>query len=160
MTKENVGADLPYPDQETGRSSGWSGGQASADRAHRADLSGETGTLQQRALVALGQRGVWGATGKEMGRILNKPHQSYSSVLSNLHQAGRVARLQQQRKGEEIYVLPDFVRERPTVPFRPNKGRREANALRQRVQRALDKERARGNSFIEIDTVQEALEEG
>lgn len=116
--------------------------------------------MQQRALVALGQRGVWGATGKEMGRILNKPHQSYSSVLSNLHQAGRVARLQQQRKGEEIYVLPDFVRERPTVPFRPNKGRREANALRQRVQRALDKERARGNSFIEIDTVQEALEEG
>lgn len=151
-------ADLPYYDAETGHTSGWSGGQASADRAHRADLSGETGTLQQKAFAALVRRGAWGATAKEIGWLLDKPHQSYSSVMSNLQKVGKVVRLVEQRNGSEIYVLPEHVGDRPTVPYRPHQGQGAAKALRRRVQHVLDRERIRGNSFIEIDVVQEALD--
>lgn len=112
---------LPYAG-----TSGWSGSSTSRERAERNDSSGRTETRQSQALRILQQHGGHGATSAEVGAALGIPHQSYSAVMSVLHKEGLVARLQARRGGREIYVLPQFIADRPTSPYLPNRGGRNA----------------------------------
>jgi hypothetical protein len=130
------GHTLPYPDAETGATSGHSGSATSKARAHAKDASGETQTLQEVALSLLANRQRYGATAREFGGILGIPHQSYSSVMSNLHKTGQATRLLEQRKGAEVYVLPKYADDRPVSEFRPNAAARRLASLMALVQKA------------------------
>src|SRR5262245_48073317 len=66
---------LPYPD-EAGHTSGHSGTDTSAARAHRRDSSGETGRVQRAVMAYVGMRGVHGATVVDIRRVVTEHHGS------------------------------------------------------------------------------------
>lgn len=108
---------LPYADATTGRSSGWSGSDTSAERAHSQDADGTTGRRQRMVLRALGEAGERGATWTEIAGALHWHHGQASGALSTLHKAGRISRLLLERRGKcAVYVLDEYVGERPTAP--------------------------------------------
>lgn len=107
---------LPYTDAETGYSSGWSGSEASAARAHHEDSTGITSERQRLTLRALYGSPRSGMTWAELANLLDWHHGQASGVLSNLHKAGRIARLRERRNGSSVYVLPMYVDGRETVP--------------------------------------------
>lgn len=106
---------LPYPDAVTGVSSGWSGSETSADRAHKEDATGVTTKRQGEVLGALAWREKYGATWVELGNNLGLHHGQISGPLSVLHKAGKIARLTEKRDRCAVYVLPTFVGERETA---------------------------------------------
>ena len=118
--------------------SGWSGSSTSREHAERNDSSGRTETRQSLALQELRRRGWHGATSAEVGAVLGIPHQSYSAVMSVLHKEGLVARLQDRRGGREIYVLPQYVGDRPTSPYLPNRGGRSAVLAIREIKRLME----------------------
>jgi hypothetical protein len=89
--------------------SGWSGTDTSRDRAVNADASGVTGERQSQVIAVLDERGEHGVTWKELGTILGAHHGTASGVLSVLHKAGHIARLNESRDRCKIYVLPEYV---------------------------------------------------
>jgi hypothetical protein len=99
---------LPYPDAVTGQSSGWSGSDTSAARAHRDDTSGRTSKRQRLVMALLSDAGFKGLTYTELGGITGMHHGQSSGVLSNLHHKGRIARLAQKRHGCKVYVMPEW----------------------------------------------------
>jgi hypothetical protein len=99
------------------------------------DSSGETGTLQQRALAMLARVREHGLTSREFGLLIRKPHQTYSSVMSVLHKAGLVERLTERRTESEVYVLPEFVDGRTTAPRRMSAAENTLAALDAEVAR-------------------------
>lgn len=105
---------LPYADAETGRTSGWSGSDTSAERAHRQDTDGTTVKRQAQALGLLWSRGARGVTWAEVSDYFGWHHGTSSGMLSNLHKAGKIARLEERRNRCKVYVLPDFVMGRTT----------------------------------------------
>ena len=110
------GPVLPYPDRETGRSSGWSGSETSAERAHTEDANGTTSERQQTVLLWLNLRRSAGATWKELAEAKGWHHGQASGVLSGLHKERRIARLAEERRHRcAVYVLPQWVADRPTV---------------------------------------------
>lgn len=117
---------LPYP---TG--SGSSGSEASAEREQHRDMSGITSANQRETLEWLGHRGTYGATQAELQEFLQVGHGTASQVLSNLHAAHRIQRLQARRLRSHVYVLPEYVRDRPVSGYRRLQSR---PALRQRIQ--------------------------
>lgn len=127
---------LPYHDREIGHTSGHSGSASSKARAHAQDLSGKTKSESEIALEWLSQRQELGATARELGGYTGLEHQTYSSVMSNLHKTGRVVRLLEQRKGSEVYVLPEYVSGRPRSEYRPNAAARKMAELLSMVDRA------------------------
>jgi len=95
--------------------SGWSGSETSHDRASRRDHDGSTASLQRVLLVMVGSKGPRGITVAEARRMLPDDHHgSISGALSNLHKDGRIACLVERRGSCHPYVLPQYVRERPT----------------------------------------------
>ena len=107
---------LPYPDGQTGRSSGWSGSETSAERAHSDDASGVTAKRQARALALLEASGDHGLTWDELARSVAWHHGQASGVLSVLHKTGRIDRLAERRGRSAVYVTPEFVFGRETRP--------------------------------------------
>ena len=105
---------LPY--QNPVPNSGWSGSETSRDRALRRDVSGKTATLQNRMLVMLAQAGERGVTVHEGRLETGEHHGSVSAALSNLHKAGKIARVDESRDRCKVYVLPDAVGGRRTEP--------------------------------------------
>jgi hypothetical protein len=101
---------LPYAG-----TSGWSGSDTSRDRAARRDHDGSTRGLQRVLLVMVGRTGPRGLTVAEARRVLaDNHHGSISGALSNLHKAERIACLVERRGDCHPYVLPQYVRDRPT----------------------------------------------
>jgi hypothetical protein len=111
-------AYLPY-----GGTSGWSGSEASHDRAVSSDQSGQTRTRQQGTVAYLRLRGAEGVTWPELGRVRGWHHGTASGVLSVLHKEGVIARLKERRDKCSIYVLPEFVNGRATSPHGRKKQR-------------------------------------
>jgi len=105
---------LPY--QNPVPNSGWSGSETSRDRALRRDVSGKTKTLQNRMLVMLAQAGERGVTVHDGREATGEHHGSVSAALSNLHKAGKIARVDESRDRCKVYVLPDAVGGRRTEP--------------------------------------------
>ncbi len=108
------GADLPYPDPDTGATSGHSGVDTSRDRAHREDADGTTSVRQSRALQYLNIARSNGVTWKELADIAGWHHGQASGVLSGLHKAGRIARLAETRNRCHVYVALAHVADRET----------------------------------------------
>lgn len=96
--------ELPYAG-----TSGFSGTDTSRDRAIAEDSNGTTGRRQLETLMFLAMRANHGATWKELAEQLSLHHGSASGVLSVLHLAGKVERLNETRNRCKVYVLPDFV---------------------------------------------------
>lgn len=107
------GPVLPYAG-----TSGWSGSQTSQRRAERDDADGTTLNRQQRTLRWLGRLGERGCTYVELGKAAGLHHGQASGVLSTLHAADLVVRLREEREQCQVYVLPEFVNDRPVVPRR------------------------------------------
>jgi MarR family len=131
MDDQNDLPILPYPDKHTGRSSGWSGSDTSQERAEHDDLSGVTSRRQKYVLVLLMRARYRGLTWKELADKADFHHGQASGVLSNLHAAGLIERLADRRNKCHPYVLPDFVRDRETQPFKRKTGPTLADAWRQ-----------------------------
>jgi hypothetical protein len=100
--------DLPYAGTE-----GWSGSEASRARAVE-QAQGEAGDRQERILHALDAHEENGATWAELGRDLGLHHGQVTGSLSSMHKAGTISRLQERRGRSSIYVLPQYVGDRPT----------------------------------------------
>jgi DNA-binding MarR family transcriptional regulator len=99
---------LPYAG-----TSGWSGSEASKERAVSADKSGQTHARQKYTSIAIAQSGENGLTWKELSEITGWHHGIASGVLSVLHKQGEVVRLREQRNRSSIYVHPVFQFGRP-----------------------------------------------
>lgn len=125
--------DLPYPDDEaeSGRTSGHSGSETSADRAHREDEDGTTTARQHSVLSLLSDRGEKGATWFEVAGALGWHHGQASGCLSVLHKVGKVARLDGVRRAQcAVYVLPQHVGDRIASPHGTRGGTAGLNARR------------------------------
>lgn len=95
---------LPY-----NGSSGHSGTDTSKERADTMDKTGKTRDLQLKALQLIDQKGSYGITWGELAQHLNVHHGSASCVLSVLHKAGELVRLNERRGRSKVYVLPKWV---------------------------------------------------
>lgn len=108
--------ELPYAG-----TSGWSGSVTSFERALNNDKSGLTGKHQALFITDLVFSGFDGLTSREWGLLHDFEHQTYSSIPSTLHLAGKVVRLTQRRGKHQIYVLPEYVNGRAISPHKSNK---------------------------------------
>lgn len=100
--------------------SGFSGSETSEERARHLDQSGTTGRRQAEALRALAAVGATGLTWRELATMLEVHHGAASGVLSNLHKTGLIDRLTLTRQRSKVYVLPEYVNDRPTEAPKPN----------------------------------------
>jgi hypothetical protein len=96
--------------------SGWSGSETSARRAIEADGDGTTRKRQRDALRALRGAMGHGCTWKELAAHTGWHHGTASGTLSVLHKEGAIARLSLARDRCKVYVLPEYVGDRPTEP--------------------------------------------
>lgn len=116
--KATIGqVSLPYPEPDGTHTGGWSGSDTSKERAVTEAADGTLQKRQQQVLTLLHQRKYAGATWKEVAGVLRLHHGQASGALSNLHKAGRAARLTKKRRKCAIYVHPDFVEGRPVAPY-------------------------------------------
>ena len=115
------------------RGSGWSGSEASQERQQALDGSGRTRTDEEETLDFL-THGTWdGITQRELQEVLATGHGTASRVLTNLHIAGKVERLDHRRERNHVYVLPEYVGGRTISPYRRQDSRVD---LRQRAEQA------------------------
>lgn len=109
---------LPYG--TAAPSSGYSGSTTSEAAVRAQDADGRTADKQAQALHRLGLRWfvgpdarvvgqVRGMTWQELDSLEKWGHGSTSRVLSDLHKAGRIARLTLEREHCKVYVLPEHV---------------------------------------------------
>jgi hypothetical protein len=104
-------ASLPYAG-----SSGWSGSEASRERAEDRDSTGKTALLQSQVVESVRVRGSHGMTIAELREDFRMHHHgSLSGALTVLHKAGRLARLAEKRNRCSIYVYPGYEAGRLTV---------------------------------------------
>jgi hypothetical protein len=105
-------ASLPYAG-----SSGWSGSEASRQRAEERDSSGKTALLQHQVEAYVLQTGIWGATIAEVRHMFPEHHHGgLSGTLTDLHKGGRIMRLTDKRGKCSVYVSPRFLHGREAVP--------------------------------------------
>lgn len=114
--------------------SGWSGSEASRERAIDHDRDGTT-SKRQRDVVALVERQEYaGMTWREVAAHLGLHHGQATSVLSVLHKEGVLERLTERRARCSVYVHPDYVDGRETAPHgrhKPVEVREAMTRLRQ-----------------------------
>lgn len=102
---------LPYAG-----TSGWSGSDASRERAETEDRDGTTTRRQSQVIFLLAGEGALGATWKEVADRLGWHHGQASGALSVLHKEGKVDRLTTRRNRCSVYVLPQFRLGRDAAP--------------------------------------------
>ena len=98
---------LPYAG-----TSGWSGSDASRDRAKSEDGNGTTANRQSIVSAIVFLSASHGTTWKELADELGWHHGQASGVLSVLHKAGRITRLAERRNNCHVYVSAMFVKGR------------------------------------------------
>lgn len=108
--------ELPYDG-----TSGWSGSDASKERADALDASGKTNERQNQTLAMVDEAEAFGVTWNELGAYTGWHHGVSSSVLSVLHKTGHLVRLTERRNRCSVYVTPRWVGDREVAAFRPNK---------------------------------------
>lgn len=102
---------LPYGGN-TNPNSGHSGSNTSKTRAETEDADGTTKNRQRLVLALLANQGTRGVTFRELGQTYGWHHGQSSGTLSNLHKAGLVERLSENRSRCKVYVLPEYVNDR------------------------------------------------
>ena len=169
---------LPYGGEDDPNSGYAAGAATSEERARRDDADGTTSKRQAKTLWALGAEdgGGRGGTGREYGLTWKEladvggwHHGQASGVLSNLHKAGKIARLTERRNRCFIYVLPEYVNSRETQeqgrPKQPDDGLTvaliQAEVTILRVEEAIagqwceDYTRASGDTCITLGDAQQ-----
>lgn len=91
-----------------GGSSGWSGSEASRERAEYLDRSGITNKRQKKTIGLLNHY-YRGLTWRKLNYLTGWGHQGASSVLSTLHKENYIVRLAEKDDGSHLYVLPEHV---------------------------------------------------
>lgn len=109
--------DYGYTTADGETTGGWSGSDASHDRATREERSGRARHRREQVLKIVRLTGLFGMTVSEVEEALSIGHGHASGALSNLHKAGRLECLKERRGGQHIYVLPHAVNGRATRPF-------------------------------------------
>jgi hypothetical protein len=104
--------DLELPLTPYAGTSGWSGSNASKDRAISEDANGTTSHRQNTALNHLFDSGYIGLTWKELAELEGWHHGQASGVLSVLNHAGFIVRLSVRRNRCSIYVMPKYIADR------------------------------------------------
>jgi hypothetical protein len=104
--------ELPY-----NGTSGWSGSEASRQRATQADSGGLTARRQSDTLNLIERAEAAGITWQELAFHYGWHHGQASGALSNLHKGGHIERLEEMRNKCHVYVLPEWVMFRPTQSF-------------------------------------------
>lgn len=117
--------------------SGWSGSTTSLDRAIEQDTFGKTANHQARVLELLALLGETGATWTELSGKMDEHHGIVTGALSNLHKAGKIARLRSRRGKCEIYVLPEFVNGRLISTHKSNQPKKLSKSDYAEVQRRI-----------------------
>lgn len=98
---------LPYAG-----TSGWSGSEASRDRALENDSMGRTTKRQAETMLELLKAKEKGLTWLELGEIKGWHHGTASGVLSVLHKIDGIVRLKEKRNRCSVYVMRGFVNNR------------------------------------------------
>lgn len=114
IPKRGLPTMIEYPN---GNGSGHAGNATSRERQQREDASGMTLSRQEAALELVQTSGAEGVTVAEAEGFLSVGHGQASSALSHLHRAGRVTRLKDRRRSQEIYVVPEHVNGRKESPY-------------------------------------------
>jgi ribosomal protein S25 len=109
-------ADYGYTTADGETTAGWSGSEASHDRAVTEERSHRGKHRREQVLEVARLAGLDGVTWYEVATRLGIHHGAASGALSNLHKEGRLERLKERRGGSSIYVRPVAVNERPTSP--------------------------------------------
>lgn len=122
MSDEKNLPEAPYPEKDGMTTGGWSGSDTSHERARHERATGALRRRQTAALAMLADEKEHGATWREVAAAIGAHHGSASGVLSNLHKAGRIARLSEKRKRCKVYVLPDYVAGRAHEAYGRKKG--------------------------------------
>lgn len=107
MTDETA---LPYNGTE-----GYAGSETSKQAAVDAVIHGTASKRQRFILILAGRAKERGITVAEL-RDASLHHGRVSGALSVLHKAGKLARLTEVRDRCKVYVLPEYVGDRPTEP--------------------------------------------
>jgi len=141
---------LPY-----NGTSGYAGSDASEERAKRDDRTGRTAERQRMVLKALDKNHVYGATWKDLEAWFHWHHGQASGVLSVLHKANVIVRLDERRDRCHIYVLPKWVDGRKQSNYR----RRMTQADMQSALLTVKAMLRDGETFYAHDYVVRLLEE-
>lgn len=133
--------DLPVlPYGRRAPSSGYAAGSTASEDATRAqDRDGRTSRQQADVLNWLGAPGARqrGLTWREVAAVQGWHHGTASRVLSDLHKAGRIARLSLRRDRCSVYVLPEDVGTRDTEPHGRARTDSELEAMASRVEAVI-----------------------
>jgi hypothetical protein len=109
---------IDYPQLPYAGTSGWSGSDTSHSRAVTADHSGQTLDRQQTVIRLIRDSGSTGITWKDLSDLTGWHHGTASGALSVLHKVEKICRLSEKRNRCKIYVMPEYVNDRPTEPHR------------------------------------------
>jgi len=110
-----MSAAYPEPhDSGVSATDGWTGSDASQERAVADQKTGKARQHRAQTIDALSEAADHGLTYRELGDLFGWHHGQSSSVLSVLHKERRIARLQDQRNRCHIYVLHLYVQGRQT----------------------------------------------
>ena len=107
----------PYRTADGERTTGWSGTDTSRERARKTDASYK----QDLTIRMLAEARDYGVTVVDLRDVPGIGHHGTASgTLSNLHKAGKIARLHESRDRCKVYVLPEFTNGRQTEPYGRN----------------------------------------
>jgi hypothetical protein len=153
--KELFSPALPYAGTE-----GFAGSETSRERAFKEALDG-TASKRQRFILILAERAKdKGITVAEL-RDQTLHHGRVSGALSVLHKAGKLSRLTEVRGKCKVYVMPQYVNDRPTEPHgvvhRADKDTLKAAALVEEHLRRYDDIEALFDVTRETDEYTDAL---
>lgn len=110
MATDDFEPALPYRNTE-----GYAGSETSRQAALDAVIHGTASKRQRFILILAGRAKERGITVAEL-RDASLHHGRVSGALSVLHKVGKLARLTEVRDKCKVYVLPEYVNDRPTEP--------------------------------------------
>lgn len=110
---------LPYEEVDGTATAGHSGSEASRERAESEARDGTASLRQKVALDLLNEAATRGLTWRDLSEATGWHHGQSSGALSVLHKTARVSRLRAKRDKCQVYVLPSYVYDRPTSPYKP-----------------------------------------
>lgn len=108
-----------YHDDDTYHGTrGFSGSSTSEDAAYADLVKGVTNITQRLVLILAAQAGPKGITVRDVRDDKTSLHHGrISSALTKHHIAGRLVALYERRDHCGVYVLPEYVNERPSRPY-------------------------------------------
>ena len=119
-------------------------------------------TMCDRVYSVIQASGIDGATNLEICKALKKPPNSIAPRLGELHESGQVARLKQVRLNpntrcyQNVYVLPQYVGDRPIEQPLKQKSKRMEEILDQIIGKA---ERKGSCTIVWMDEIYDEIKE-